>query len=272
MTYTTTESESKKQTEYEAAFAAGAASCHVFEKGGSAPLVVVPAGYELQNLETYLPAPKQIRQTVNLNDVRSFIGYVNRFKDNSAVFVDMEKLKAVAVLDYHEPNYPAWGSHKATLTLKHSAEWQAWKNKDRQTFGQVQFAEFLEDNQIDIVEPDGATVLEAAMHLEAKKTVKFTSGTNLANGAAQLVYEEAIEGKGRGNIVIPTRFKLGIAIFEGGLPVQIDARLRYRIIDDKLTFTYILERPADLLRTAFNIVVQQIADETGIIPLAGSLA
>ena len=158
------------------------------------------------------------------------------------------------------------------------------------------FAEFLEDNFLNIVEPDGATVLQAAAHLEAKKTVSFKSGVRLDNGAVQLSYEENVDGKGKGNLVnlsqftlgipveenvdgkgkgnlvILSQFTLGIPVFENGDPVAVEARLRYRIKDDALTFTYLLNNPQKVLDAAFDAVLTKVQAETGIAPYLGASA
>lgn len=264
---------SASETEYDAAFKQGVAAGKPFDFNESERLILVPQGCGVIDLEQFLGVPNRIRQSVILNDVPSFVAYVSKFKMDCTLLVcDMDKKTVRAYLDYHSQDMASWNTHQATLQVQTSPEWKVWTSMDRRSFTQVQFAEFLEDNLIDVVEPDGAVLLEASMHLEAKKTVKFISGANLANGAAQLVYEESIEGKGKGNIVVPTRLKLGIPVFMGSDPVHVEARLRYRITEEKLTFIYILDRPADVLEIAFKDVVRQIANSVEITPLSGSLA
>ncbi len=44
--------------------------------------------------------------------------------------------------------------------MRHSPEWDTWQSKDGEKCNQMDFAEFVEDNAPDIVNPDAATILE----------------------------------------------------------------------------------------------------------------
>lgn len=82
---------------------------------------------------------------------------------------------------------------------------------------QAEFAEFIERNLPDIVEPVGADMLEISRSLQAKKKVSFASGIRLANGQTELTYEEDIQGTAaKGKLQIPEIFKIGIKVIEGG--------------------------------------------------------
>jgi uncharacterized protein YfdQ (DUF2303 family) len=264
------------KTEYDAAFEAGvalAAGRDIAQMAVTA--TIIPEGYEIQSLERFQLRPSRRRAEAVLTTVDSFARYFKDFGTfNSQIFADPSTHAVKAVLDYHDtvPDKPSWCSDKAVLHLSLSLQWRTWKSNHNKALSQVQFAEFLEDNSVDIVEPDGAAVLECAMNLEARKTVKFKSAVNLDNGAAQFTYDEAVEGKGKGLITVPTRFVLRLPIFEGGEPVDIQARLRYRIKDDALTFTYLMDRPERLLKDAFDAVLLQIEQATGVNPFIGSVS
>ena len=240
------------------------------------PLAMVPEGCEIEGLERYLPSPTRIRQYVTVATVDSFIGYLDKFAHpTGAIFANEPKSQIVAVLDYHGmagEAHASWCTHRLTLDLKKSREWHVWRGKHGLSLTQAQFADFLEDNNADIVHPEAASVLEAAMHLEATKTVKFRSALNLDNGATQFTYDEAVEGKGKGTIKVPSRFTIRIPIMAGQHPTDIEARLRYRISDEGgLTFTYKLANPDKLLEDQFEAICVNIAEETGIVPFMGTL-
>lgn len=238
------------------------------------PFLILREGQHLADLSDYLPTPTHRKASVTVQTVESFIAYIAAFRTpDTQLFGNAAQSCVVAILDYHEAGatgQPNWGDHRVTLSLKPSPQWQTWLGSNGKALSQTSFAEFLEDNLADIVEPDAAQVLEVAMHLEAKKTVSFKSGVNLKNGAAQLSYDENIEGKGKGSLTIPTAFTLGIPLFLRGAPCAVNARLRYRIQDDKLTFAYKIERPEQLIETAFDTVLQKIEEATGLKPYLGT--
>jgi uncharacterized protein YfdQ (DUF2303 family) len=66
------------------------------------------------------------------------------------------------------------------------------------------------------------------------------------------------------------RFSIGIPVFWGGDAYQIDARLRYRVRDGKLTFWYELIRPDRTLEAATRTVIENIKTETGTPLFFGS--
>jgi uncharacterized protein YfdQ (DUF2303 family) len=267
------------QTEYEAAFQAGVASAAPFtsvpgtddEGNIYAPILLRPLGYALESLERFMPNPPRRSSDAVMRSVESFTDYVNLFRSpNSRLFADKSGLRVTAVLDYHDPKgLPSWGENRATLTLSLSPEWKTWSGLSGKVLSQLQFAEFLEDNYTEIIEPDGATVLEAASNLEAKKTVSFKSAKRLSDGTSQFEYSENIENKGKGLLTVPHEFKLSLPVYENGEPVLVSARLRYAIRDEHLTFTYLLNQPHRILDTAFAQVLEAVEEATEIKPYLG---
>ncbi len=261
------------RTEYDAAFAQGIAAADIHNDGTTKPFAVIPDSFHIADLEHLLDEPRRIRQQVNLQDETSFTAYLDEFKAaDTRIFADRKYGTVTAVIDYHGgEDSPSWCTHRATLTLEKSPEWNAWIANNGKSLSQVQFAEFLEDNIGDIAEPDNATILEASKALEAKKTVHFKSGVNLDNGAVQFTYAEEVNGTtSKASLKVPTRFVLGLSPYSGGQPIRVQARLRYRLDNDKLTFTYLIERPHKVLEFAFDKVLESVAAETQIKPLIGS--
>lgn len=266
------------QTEYEAAFRAGVASAAPFtteagrddEGNTTPPIILCPQGYSIENLEGFLPYPPRRRSDVLLRSVESFVDYVNLFKGpTSRLFANKTDTSVVAILDYHDPDgKSSWGENRATLGLTLSPEWKTWSGLSGRQMTQVQFAEFLEDHYPEIIDPDGATVLEAASTLEAKKTVSFKSAKRLSDGTSQFEYSENIEGR-KGLLTVPTAFKLGLPVYENGELIEVHARLRYAIRDEHLTFTYLLNQPHRVLDTAFAQVLEEIEETTEIKPYLG---
>lgn len=246
--------------------------------GLTAPIALLPEGVDLKDLEHHLPAPVRIRQAVKVLDAKTFIDYVNRFANAaSAVFCNgPEGRTFTAVLDYHQPDQPSWSSHKATYQCPTTVEWSNWRQGDRKKLSQAEFAEFIEENIKDIVQPEGnhaaptaADMLEISRTLEAKKNISFRQGVRLDNGQVQLTYNEQIDGRAgeTGQLNIPEQFFIGIRPFLGGEGFCITARFRYRIQEGRLVMWFELVRPDKVLEEAYNAVRKQIADAIGEVPL-----
>jgi uncharacterized protein YfdQ (DUF2303 family) len=137
--------------------------------------------------------------------------------------------------------------------------------------GQEDFAEHVEDGLDEIVDPDGAYMLELAQTFHAHTNVEFGQAVVLASGERQFTYVEntsAQAGK-RGELTIPKELKLGIAPFEGTQPYKVIARLRYRLQGGTLKLGYKLVRPLDVQRAAFNDTVAWIEEDTSHSILRG---
>lgn len=191
-----------------------------------------------------------------------------------ALYADVDNRRIVAVLNGHGASGrgSGWGDHRATLCLRATPEWQRWMARDGKIEGQTRFAEHVEDCLADIVEPEGAVMLELAQHFQAAAKVNFRSAKQLADGQRQLVYEETIEAKAgqRGEITIPQHFVVGVAPFEGSAGYRIRARLRYRLAEGTLYIGYVLDRPDKVVRAAFDDVLAEVETTTGLKSFAGT--
>ncbi|MCL5742987.1 MAG: YfdQ family protein, partial [Acidobacteria bacterium] len=146
-------------------------------------------------------------------------------------------------------------------------EWDTWFAKNQKAFGQVEFAEFLEDNLIDVAEPTGADLLEITRTLEAKKDVAYSSAIKLNNGSVRINYDEVIKGTANtqaGVIEIPEQFTLQIQVIRGGSQFRFPARFKYRLKDRALLLWYEIVRPHKILEQALDETVAAIREGTGI--------
>lgn len=240
------------------------------------PLVVVPAGATIVNLEHFLALPIRKRGTVTLHDVASFVSYVNRHKETerTVMFASIASGAAsfTCVFDHHAAEGSGWREHKAVYRPVQTPEWTRWSNSDRKQMSQKAFAEFIEESVPDIVNPSGAEMLEIVLRLEAKTSVQFTSGVRLQNGNQELSYVETTEAKAgeKGTVEVPATFDIGIKLFEGSPGYKISARLKYVIKEKQLFLSYELVRPHLVVRDAVNEIMTAIQDKTGITPLLGS--
>lgn len=241
---------------------------------GKMPYVVIPADYKVVDLERLLPAPTRKRAKVTLAQTGAFIDYYlkHRVGSQSQIYSTTEPPRFVAVLDDHGEFAPGWREHLAYYNCTLAAEWETWVKANKKPMTQTDFAQFIEDNLPDIVDPVAAEMLEISRTLEAKKKVNFASGVRLSNGGVQFTYEEEVQGTAqKGNLSVPEIFGIGIPVFHGGPRYKVEARLRYRIGDGgALSMWYDLVRPHKIIEDAALEVWQEIEQQTGETILHGS--
>lgn len=236
------------------------------EQHETRPYVVVPKGYDLKSLEHLMPAPWRKRGTVSMRDQQSFCRYLADQGGDVSIYGLRATGSFVAILDSDTADYPGWRDHRAAFTAQQTPEWVTWTKKNGVRMTQTDFAAFVEDNLPDITDPVGAEMLEMCRLLEAKKKVEFVSGIRLSNGENELAYEESISGTvGKGKLPVPETFTIAIAPFEGSDRFAFQARLRYRIGDDKkLSMWFDLDRPHKVMEAAVTDIWNAIEGKTGL--------
>ncbi|MFJ2292142.1 DUF2303 family protein [Streptomyces sp. NPDC087894] len=201
--------------------------------------------------------PPRKTGTTTVRDVDSFLAYFDKHGDESTeVYADVEMRTITAVLDAHAADAPRWSRHRLELRLRPTSAWSAWIHADNKLMSQAAFAEFIEDNLVDLVEPDSATMLELAQSFEATTSAEFQSSQRLDSGQRRFSYVEDVQAKAghKGDIVIPATLTLALRPFEGCEPYKVVARFRYRLDRQKgeLQLGFKIERPEDTLTSAFN--------------------
>lgn len=264
------------------------ASCHqaVRDVHGT-PVLVLPEGFKVADLANLLPAPARKRGTAVLNDADSFVAVVIDQKTaETRIFSTINPPTFTAVFN-HNAVEAGWGDHKAQYNAPLAPEWLAWTGMDTKKVGQVELAQFIENNLVDVVfidknaagapvgevgSPDGSTLLEVCRTLEAKKKVDFKSAIRLADGSTQFTYDEDVQGSARqGQLAVPEQFSLGIPVFENGEKYRADVRLRYRIQDGGNLIMWLeLIRPHKIIEDAVKQLRADIAQQTELPILNGS--
>jgi len=261
-------------------------------------VLAVPNNTKLETLdmEGLLPNPRRTKGVATMGDQESFIAYVNRFaKSGTAVWCDFQpqtaKLDFKAVIDEHAPDLAGWRGHTATYSPAMSIEWMNWKgsNGSNKTFGQVEFAEFLEKNENDIAQVEGyPTSLQMhamATEFVARQDMSIKSSVRLQDGGVRLNYIADADAGTVEQMKLFEKFAIGIPVFwtvpgtdgEGKqLPVaayRIDARLKYRLREGKVSFWYELIRPDRVHQMAALELIQAVKAGIGDVPLRmGSFA
>lgn len=241
-------------------------------KVGEHHFVMTPQGVKREDItdavEKALPAPMRKRGTLALKDLASFTQYCNEqaCSESGYIYVDPDARTFTAVFnDHRKQGLAGWRDHRASYKAEFTPEFQKWQGNDKQHKNQVAFAEFIEDNFVDIAGNDAQLMLDVATTIQAKTDITFSSSKRLENGQAQLTYSEVIDAKAGANgaLTIPKTFKLGLRLFKNGDGYLLNARLKYRLNGGGVTFWYELDRPEKAIEDAFAGYIQQVRETAG---------
>ncbi|MCI2958204.1 YfdQ family protein [Agromyces atrinae] len=224
----------------------------------------------IADTDEYAANPRHRRGTRTVLDAESFVNYVNRHKSaGTEIYADTPTSKVRAILDSHEASGgpTGWQKHTLDLSLEHTKAWKAWNEHDlgqnpRGWFDQQEFAEFIEDRALDVIEPEHARLIEIATTFEAKQNADFGSAVRLDNGEVKFEYTETVAAKAgqKGSIEIPKQLRLAIRPYIGGPIYFVFAQFRYRVAPSGLRLGYALERPENILEAAFSDIVTEIRE------------
>lgn len=213
--------------------------------------------------DRFRATPRRKRGTVKAHTPAALATLVNRHATSATVlYADVESTRIVAVLNDDDADPAGWRDHIVRLDLRHTPEWKAWDNRDGVMVSQVEFAHFLEDHVDDVVEPDGATMLELAQTFTANTDRRFHSGVRLSSGDVDLRFSEDTDAKAGkdGSLTIPEEFAIAVAPFDGSDKFKVRCRFRYRLNGGQLSIGYKMHRPDNVIREAFGDVVNDVRD------------
>ena len=244
---------------------------------GYSPVIIVPSDWKAEPL-TPAPLLDHIRQRVTLLDAASFADYVKRYVCGDTVLFAKagnatgSGAEFRAVLDYHSYGAPARCAHVAVFSPVLTVEWQEWQAINGRPMSQTDFINFIERHAPDIVEPDGASLMEFTANFEAKTDVTFGTRVDRVTGGLCIAYkEEVTAGSMKDGVLknIPARLRLAVSVFEGGGVAELEARLEWKPRDGKLTVTVHLLRAHLVARVALDALKAEIEKATDMRALTG---
>lgn len=250
----------------------------ISEPAGNIKRVALPPGWKLEEKDDdkkLLAAPRRKIAKVCLHDTDSFIDYIKRHGSltDSTVWCVADyragEVSFLGILNDHGENESeaAWRDHLASFTPEFSEEWVRWTDMHKKNFSQAEFASFIEDNLKDIAtienSPTGAQMLEMAITFEANQDMRFKSAIRLQNGGVQMSFVQDDDAQTLQRMSVFDRFSLGFPVFWNGEAYRVDARLRYRVRDGKLTFWFELIRRDKVLDAATQTLIGHIREKTG---------
>lgn len=216
------------------------------------------------SFEQYGTHPRRPRGGATVHDPAAFVDLANRVTDDqhSSIYADHPAGRFTLVVNDHgAADLGGWRDHTVTLQLQTDPEWTAWVGANGKLIDQAAFAEFIEQYASSVVKPDAATMLEVARSFTAARDVQFAQAVNLTSSDVQLRYEETTTARAgqKGTLDVPREFTLLLTPYLGVEPVEMVARLRWRLRDGHLAIGYQLHRPDLVARDAYSRMAASIA-------------
>lgn len=257
-------------------------------------LVAVPEGKKVKDLseyrDRYLDAPRRRTGTAVLHRLESLVGHVLRFKDeHSVIFADVNDAgspQLVAVLNYHEQGHdgaPRFGDHRAVYRFPVSEEWSAWTGTDSEWMSQADFAAFLEERSVEVLDPkkagdktkdligalglslaSPAQLVALSRGLSVRVNQRVENAQSLSSGEMSVQFKTEHQGDDGKPLKVPGAFLIGIPVFRNGDAYQVLARLRYRLHGGAVTWSYDLHRTDAIWDDAVTEACQRVTEETEV--------
>jgi len=266
--------------------------------GVEAPIVLGKDGARVlpqSVFDEYRDKPLRRKGTATLLDLDSLIAHVARFKDDDTLIFandDRTSPTLTAVIDYHRAGAeadPRFGQHRAKFAFPLSDEWKAWTSQNKKPMAMADFAAFLEDRIVDVLDdttnlPDDmqrfitaiggniaspSKLMEIAVGLKVHEKSQVGETVNLSSGEGEITFvSQHTDAKGA-PLKVPNLFLIGIPVFKNGPTWRIAVRLRYRKRDG-LSFWFEMWRQEPVFDAAFKEALDRVRSETGLAVLLGS--
>lgn len=266
--------------------------------------VPVEHGFELQSVEKFIEEmrekPKRRKGTLTAYDLESFVALTNGFKSENSVMFGTTSvtetsftaaLKSVLNFDPASPNNTEAdnGDHVVGYAFPLSNELKVWLGKNKTPFNAKEFAEFLEDNIADLIIPkvDGfktqfgderpafaspSKIFELSRGIEVRVDEKVSNYFRNADGSFNLQYTQENKDAAGNALKLPEWFCLGVPVFDGGEVYQIPMRLKFRVKEGQVAWSFDMYRKNDTFNAAFADACDQATKETDLPLFNGSPA
>jgi len=222
-------------------------------------------------LEHWRTAPERRKGTATVTTLAAFIDLVERHKDEHSVLFAQTAWpdpSLTAVLDYHTRGGAArFGEHRVVYKFPLTREFQTWINGNKKLINQYDFTNFVEENIADLsvamdheVEQFEALfrakfavptdLIELSRGLSIHVGSKVKNAFKMQSGEAEIVFETEHTATNAKNepVHVPGLFMLSLPVFVDGGEVRIPARLRYRVKDGEILWSYDLYKWETTLR------------------------
>lgn len=238
-------------------------------------VVAHPESVRITTVDDPYSLPPRIGQTVTVDTRESLVNYANRFScDRSMLVADIDAGTITAHLDWHGHNGDGEGKlaarhdkHRAILRLRDSEEFKRWNEFEGGLHSQVEFAAFLEENAVDVTDPEPTILIEISRDLEVTQGAVFKSSNRLENGDRVFVYET--ETRVKGEVQVPREFLLQIPLYAGEDTVELRCALRFRPTGEGLKLGFEWRRVEYQRQAYFQSIASAASEQTGLPVIFG---
>lgn len=215
------------------------------------------------------PLPDFVTQAESFIEPASMIGYIERFKTPTTICIAaLANTTITAFLDYHEASNgvaaaPGRNRHKVTLTAPYDADYARWKKIFGMQVPQLELGEFLEEMLHTIAHPEGGALMDTINTISINRSVAVRSAVNTRSGTIKLTFDESDAA----DVELPREIKLVMPVFAGTEPVEITAKIRYRLPPGQrgaVNFVLMVPGLDKIERDQFRAIGDDIADQCAI--------
>jgi uncharacterized protein YfdQ (DUF2303 family) len=236
---------------------------------GAVPALLAHEDLQLLELEKLLPAPVRIRAREVFSAPASLARYMAEHLDPRrlpAVLINHDKATIMARMDPHQRGSASWQDHEAMYQARKTPQWSAWRAADGKMVKHREFVDWLEDRLPDIAEPLAADLMDMMRTVRIVKDGSFDSAIS-SNGMDHTVKISQDErARAGGDVEIPSRLTLGVAVFEGIPAVRVQARLKVLPDGDgNLRMGIVLRDVAQVERDCFALAVAEWREALGTL-------
>lgn len=165
------------------------------------PHIIVPPEWQTISAEELLSQPQRTKEVIRMNDLKSFVDYLNRFKSSATIIAlssTADTISAIAVIDYHQPGPRGaqWCDHRVVFKARFTRAFHEWMGANETFMRQAAFADFIYRNQADIHSPKGADILETIKTLKATARGEFKDMKDLSTGSVEIMYRMQVSARG----------------------------------------------------------------------------
>jgi len=252
--------------------------------------ILRPSGPDAYAIDNITPTnaqpvlmPKVITQLVAVQTAGSLKTYLKRFKnDDSMIFADIDANRIVGAIDYHqmpvapeeakvalvETSGARLGVHTATLALPFSKEWDTWIKANEKLMSHVEFANFLEENVLDVTIPDGAELLEICRDLQVTSNKHFEASVRMGDRVS-FTYKKDEDAVTTSEMDLPIEFTIRIPVYYDERPIMIRCMTRRKIADGDLFLGYKMLRVEQTRQAEFQRIASEVQFDTSLTMVNG---
>jgi len=223
--------------------------------------------------------PKWVTQAVVVQQQASLRDYVKRFKnDGTLLFADIMANSIVGAIDYHRAPVedaagegnpsPRLGTHNVTLNLPFSEEWKRWTGKNESLMDQIEFADFLEENAMDVTDPTGASLLELCRDLHASQGSNFRSAIRMGD-VVHIQVESEKNATTSDGLELPTEFTISVPVYFGEPNIKLTCLMRRKVGHGELQLGYKIVRAEKERQSEFQRIVEAVSVDTDTLAVYG---